>query len=127
MEALERANQVVGPWKDLLLSTIGVVFLGSPLRGTPHAGAAKWIATIAGMLGHEPSSSLIEDLDGKSAVLDDLLYRFSLMANEDWLRLQVRCFFELHKTQVINFLRKGPLQYTWLSSYTMVQVNGHRV
>lgn len=55
------------------------------------------------LIGCDPSESLIQDLDGHSHVLDETLHRFSLMANEDWMRLQIRCFFELRKTSVIGY------------------------
>ncbi|KAI9844522.1 MAG: hypothetical protein M1838_002149, partial [Thelocarpon superellum] len=104
-QAIERASQMEARYKQLLRMTVGVIFLGSPLRGTPYASATKWLTMIAGILGRRPSETLIRDLNGQSGVLDDLLSRFASVAQQPWFRLQIRCFFEMKKTQVINAWR----------------------
>ena len=98
------AGQIESPFKHLLHSTTGIVFLGTPLRGTAHASATRYIIWIARFLGLKPSDTLTRDLDGNTGVLDDHLSRFSMMVRKLPL-LQIRCFYELHTTQVLGFLR----------------------
>jgi hypothetical protein len=85
-----------GPFQYLATSTIGVVFLGTPHRGTK---AAKWgeiIAKTGDAFGFSTESRILKDLSQDSEALMDLLYNFTL-----WLfRLSVPtvCFFEQHET-----------------------------
>lgn len=75
---------------------MGVVFLGTPHRGTQ---AAKWgeiIATSAKALGFGSEDSILKDLREDSESSRDLLYEFTLWANRALLTLI--CFFEQHQT-----------------------------
>lgn len=80
----------------LALSTVGIIFLGTPHRGTP---AAKWgeiAATSASALGFGFEDSILKDLREDSEPSRGLLYEFTLWANR--ASLKVVCFFEQHKT-----------------------------
>jgi hypothetical protein len=103
---------------QLLKSTVGVVFLGSPLRGTPYARAVQWIVLLAKFFGKSPSDTLVRDLVGDTGVLDDLIHRFSYLAKSPKHRFQVRCFFETQKSQVFKLLDK----YFWISKITRILV-----
>jgi hypothetical protein len=85
---------------DILLATIGVVFLGSPLRHGPKLKTyAQWLLVFKGMLKNsEPSDELMKDLKNNTGVLKDLLRDFAETSQLPWLRLQIRCFYELKKT-----------------------------
>ena len=75
---------------------MGVVFLGTPHRGTK---AAKWgsvVATSAKALGFSTEDSILKNLQEDSESSRDLLYEFTLWANRASLR--VVCFFEQHET-----------------------------
>ena len=90
------ANSLDGHFHYLALSTVGVVFLGTPHRGTQ---AAKWgevIAISAKALGFGSEDSILKDLREDSETSRDLLYEFTLWANRASLTLI--CFFEQHKT-----------------------------
>ncbi|KAK0510326.1 hypothetical protein JMJ35_007720 [Cladonia borealis] len=85
-QSLVSANSHKGSFEHLALSTVGIVFLGTPHRGTK---AAKWgsvVATSAKALGFGT-----EDKSSR-----DLLYEFTLWANRASLTLI--CFFEQHRT-----------------------------
>lgn len=57
---------------------------------------------LAGIRGHEVSDSLIADLNENSTVLRNLIQRFSTMALRPELRLDITCFYETRKTEVLN-------------------------
>ena len=85
-----------GNFEYIALSTVGIIFLGTPHRGTP---AAKWgaiIAKSAKALGLESEDSILEDLRDDTASLRDLLYEFTLWANR--FSLKIVCFFEQYRT-----------------------------
>ena len=78
------------------MSTVGIIFLGTPHRGT-HA--AKWgsiVARSAKALGFGTEDSILKDLQEDSETSIDLLYEFALWANR--ALLTVLCFYEQHKT-----------------------------
>ena len=78
------------------MSTVGVIFLGTPHRGTQ---AAKWgqiVATTAKALGFGFEDSILKQTREDSEQSRDLLYDFTLWANRGALTLI--CFFEQHKT-----------------------------
>lgn len=75
---------------------MGVVFLGTPHRGT---NAAKWgsiVAKTAKALGLKTENRILKVLEEDSESSRDLLYEFTLLANR--ASLTVLCFFEQHET-----------------------------
>ena len=85
-----------GEFQYLALSTVGIIFLGTPHRGTP---AAKWgeiVATSAKALGLGSEDSIFKNLREDAETLRDLLYEFTLWANR--ASLKIVCFFEQHQT-----------------------------
>lgn len=103
-QALERASRDQKKYAYLLKSTAGVVFLGTPLRGTATARIAEWVAIIRGFLGKETSRSLLQSLIDKANSLDTLVHDFSEMAIVH--EFQIRCFYETRTTQLVNALSK---------------------
>jgi hypothetical protein len=78
------------------LSTTGIVFLGTPHRGT---AAAKWgelIAKSGAMLGFSTEDRILKDLQRDSESLVDLLYHFSNCLFR--YSISVVCLFEQLKT-----------------------------
>lgn len=87
-------------YSDLLRSTAGVVFLGTPLRGTETASIAGWVAWIRGFMGKETSTTLLQDLQKNESSLDKLIYDFTKIAISH--EFQIRCFYETRSTQIAN-------------------------
>ena len=79
-----------------------MIFLGAPLRGTRAANSAQWRILLAGIRGHEVSDSLIADLNENSVVLRNLIQGFSAMALRPEIRLDITCFYETRKTEILN-------------------------
>lgn len=101
LQALERAHR--GPeYEYLLKSTIGVVFLGTPLRGTKTASIAEWVALIRGFMNKETSDTLLQSLKEKSSSLDALVHEFSKLAIKLAIahNFQIRCFYETRRTRI---------------------------
>jgi hypothetical protein len=83
-------------WKYIAMATAGVLFFGTPHRGSKDASWARIIADIGGKSGLGSHDGIIKDLEEESENQIDLLYHFSR-----WLRrmsVEVVCFFELSET-----------------------------
>ena len=90
------ANSRGETYQYLATSTVGIVFLGTPHRGTKASKWGEWVAYAGKTLGLNMSDAILKDLREDSETLNDLLYEFTL-----WLfRMSVStvCFFETHKT-----------------------------
>jgi hypothetical protein len=85
-----------------LRSTAGIIFLGTPLRGTRAKEAAEWKTFISGIVGkdHESSTTLIEDLAANSSNLESLVEDFGKLTIK--YGLEIRCFYETRKTQILK-------------------------
>lgn len=100
LQAIERAKMHQNPFLKILLATVGVIFLGAPLRSGPKlTKAGEWYTLFQGMLSKKPSDGVMKDLTRNTGVLRELLGDFARTANNDWLRLQIRCFYETKETE----------------------------
>ena len=97
-------------------ATVGVVFLGTPFKGTAAHRKAQWLVAYEGLMGENTSVALIKDLDQSTRVLDDLIHSFTLNANTDNYHLRMSCFFE---TKATNLSKK--VLPTWLSNYVRIK------
>lgn len=82
--------------KYIAAATAGVLFFGTPHRGSKDASWARIIADIGGKSGFGSHDGIIRDLEEESENQIDLLHHFSC-----WLRrmsVEVVCFFELNET-----------------------------
>jgi hypothetical protein len=61
----------------IISSTRGIVFLGTPHRGSPLASLAKVVAFVAQAALHSVNDSLIRDLESESGTLDRIGDNFS--------------------------------------------------
>lgn len=96
-QALVNADTHGGPFEYVSVCTVGIVFLGTPHRGTK---STKWGELIAFsgkvLLGFETEDRILKDLREDSETLMDLLYAFTL-----WLfrmSIPVVCCFEQYVT-----------------------------
>ncbi|PVH69560.1 hypothetical protein DL98DRAFT_361351, partial [Cadophora sp. DSE1049] len=93
--------------KAVFDQTAGVMFLGSPLRGTRAATFAGWKNFISGILGpnQESSGTLLADLKENSSRLETLTAEFGKLTVQN--RMEIRCFYETRKTQVFNAISRN--------------------
>lgn len=91
--------------------TTGVIFLGSPLRGTRAATFAGWKNFVFGILGHdqESSTTLLSDLEENSSRLESLVADFAKLTirNRAQKGMEIRCFYETRKTQMLNSINRN--------------------
>ncbi|VTT73800.1 unnamed protein product [Fusarium fujikuroi] len=112
IEAINRAGQEGSPYRHVLLSTVGIVFLATPFNGADASREARWQVVVGGIMGEDTSTELIKDLERKH----DLVYR--RIANADAIRLHLCCFFETKKTEILrrvfpsNWARRFSTQFT---------------
>lgn len=97
LQALERASRDQVKYAYLLKSTAGMVFLGSPLRGTATVSVAEWIAFIRGFMGKETSMRLLQSLKDNANSLDTLIHNFSKVAIWHNFKYDVSMKLERHR------------------------------
>jgi hypothetical protein len=93
----------------LATSTVRIIFLGTPHRGTLASKWGELIAISGKKFGFGSEDMILRDLCEVSETLTDLLYNFAL-----WLsRMSVTtvCFFEQHKT---NYEKRFGFSWTEL-------------
>ncbi|KAI1382616.1 uncharacterized protein F4822DRAFT_100890 [Hypoxylon trugodes] len=99
-EAICRAAQEGSKYRQILQSTIGIVFLATPFSGTDAARPASWLVVIKGIMGKEASGQLIKDLEERHAFVRERVQKFAEIANDNAIRLPIWCFFETKKTKI---------------------------
>lgn len=117
LKALLRATDPYTPRREqnaqILGSTVGLVFLGTPFQGSWGTGytAAKLRLLVALLSGHKYSPRLVEYLQGgcgNRSLLDELGQRFSEMIRLKSLNFKIVCFYETKATNYGAMLKKLP-------------------
>ena len=79
--------------ENIAMATAGVLFFGTPHRGSKDAFWGRIIAELGNYSGFDSHDAIIKDLVEDSTNQIDLLHNFSV-----WLRkmpIEIVCFFEL--------------------------------
>ncbi|KAH7117683.1 ankyrin repeat-containing domain protein [Dendryphion nanum] len=111
--ALSKASHLSGDKRAIFDQTGGVVFLGTPLRGTKAANIAGWQNLIFGTLrvgtDQDRSNTLLKDIQENSRWLELQLDKFAMLTvrNQEQFGMQIRCFYETKKTQILNAIARG--------------------
>lgn len=86
-----------------MASISGIALFGTPHRGSPSAGLASLIATIAAsvQLGH--ASPILRTISTDSQLLHDTVKSFAIQAQR--LHLSIHCFYEERETDVALMVR----------------------
>lgn len=101
-EALTRAAQEGSPYRQVLLSTAGIVFLATPFQGADARKEAQWQVIIGGIMGEDTSDRLVHDLDREHDFVLQRVQKFAEVINADSIRLPVHCFYETKKTEILR-------------------------
>ncbi|RKK79586.1 hypothetical protein BFJ71_g16170 [Fusarium oxysporum] len=102
IEAINRAGQEGSPYRHVLLSTVGTVFLATPFNGADASREARWQVVVGGIMGEDTSTELIKDLERKHDLVHRRVQKFTEIANADAIRLHLCCFFETKKTEILR-------------------------
>ncbi|OBT38924.1 hypothetical protein VE00_10715 [Pseudogymnoascus sp. WSF 3629] len=82
--------------ESIAMATAGVIFFGTPHRGSKDASWGRIVAELGDYSGFGSYNGIIKDLEEESTNQIDLLHKFSV-----WLRrmsVETVCFFELKET-----------------------------
>ncbi|RKL04917.1 hypothetical protein BFJ70_g17166 [Fusarium oxysporum] len=118
IEAINRAGQEGSPYRHVLLSTVGIVFLATPFNGADASREARWQVVVGGIMGEDTSDELIKDLERKHDLVHRRVQKFTEIANADAIRLHLYCFFETKKTEILrrvfpsNWARRFSTRFT---------------
>lgn len=87
----------------IIRSVAGIIFLGTPHRGSNSHSKASVIASIASAVSLGEQSSLLKAVEKDSEMLADLLHDFTRTVNT--ISIPLFCFFEQHKSDVAKVIR----------------------
>lgn len=95
LQALIRSSEYLNNQQDLRLGAIykytnGVVFLGTPHRGSDKVGLGQIVANIAAFALRQPNEKLLKNLDKESDVLERQRRSFASISE----KLPVVCLWE---------------------------------
>jgi hypothetical protein len=86
----------------MLKHTRGIIFLGTPFRGTGTGDAAELRVRLIRAMGGESSSSLIEYVQDPENKLHETVKRFTRVARDR--EVPLACFYETKPSFVLNGL-----------------------
>lgn len=89
----------------------GVVFLGTPHRGSDSQSKASLIASIATAVGFGKKSQILNVLEKDSEPLSDLVHDFTRTAIT--ANIDLCCFFEQHASDISKIVK--PKRAKWIS------------
>jgi hypothetical protein len=102
------------------MSTAGIVFLASPLRGSRVASAVRLYQSGRKLLGYQVSAILTKDLDVKTDVLNELVQVFAENVHSPWLLVPGHCFYETKPTRLLKAMLGGIASFLPESTARMV-------
>lgn len=85
-------------------STVGVVFLGTPHRGSDKAGLAQIVQEVAKLALRKPNEKLLKNLERESDVLEHQRKSFASVSE----KMSLRCLFEEKPTGIGIVSLAGP-------------------
>ncbi|KAF3000472.1 hypothetical protein E8E14_000812 [Neopestalotiopsis sp. 37M] len=106
----------------IIQSLAGIVFLGTPHRGSRAQSPASIIATIASTLGLGEKSSLLTAVQQDSEMLQDLVQDFTRTVNRNSVPLF--CFFEQLKSDITKPLKSKKSFLPGVMDYVVDEVSG---
>ena len=114
-QAINQAAAEGSPYRNVLFSTAGCVFLATPFQGSAASAQARWRIVVGGIMGDRASDVLVQALDRGHEVLVRRARSFARIANAKTVRLPVFCFFETKKTELLRRY-VSPAYLPWLST-----------
>lgn len=94
-------------YEGIIASMAGVIFLGTPHRGSGSQSWARLIGGVAAKFGLG-KPGIVDIIESNSTALRDQLYDFALVVNRKTIPLF--CFFEQHESDISKIVVPKPLQ-----------------
>ncbi|OBT52075.1 hypothetical protein VE04_08013 [Pseudogymnoascus sp. 24MN13] len=110
--------------EDITMATAGVIFFGTPHRGSKDASWGRIIADLGSYSGFNSYDGIIKDLEEESTHQIDLLHSFSV-----WLRrmsVETVCFFELKETDYGRKIGLTGIRRKIVVTETSACIDGYR-
>lgn len=104
-------------------STIGVIFLGTPFRGTsPELHEVTLVriaaASDAGVSTTHELAKFLQNNDNDRGELDELVQKFFKIKDHKMYRFPVICFYETLQTNLSSIIKRLPQKVAEKLSYT---------
>ena len=94
-KALCLSEQTIYPhWKQMDRCTIGVIFLGTPHRGSDLTPFAASVANILKAGGKRVNKEILQLLNRNSEILADVEETYAVWLRRNSSRFDLTCFFE---------------------------------
>ena len=107
--------------KDIVDCIAGIIFLGTPFRGSKAQSYAKLIGNIMSHF-NRGNSKIYELTDAKSQEQKDQLNNFVRVINRQ--AIPICCFYEQHKSELSRVLMKAPTSIKRVSFSRSIQTSG---
>ena len=107
-------------YPNLLRSVAGILFLGTPHRGSSTQSKASIIARVASTFGLGEQSSLLTSVEKDSEILNDLVHDFTRVVNK--AAIPLFCFFEQQKSDVTKIFKP---KHSFLPEYRVGVLSLH--
>ncbi|KAH6957931.1 hypothetical protein BKA56DRAFT_197550 [Ilyonectria sp. MPI-CAGE-AT-0026] len=115
-EAVNRAAREGSPYREILVSIAGIVFLATPFRGSDAAQQAQWSVLVHGIMGRQSSRQLVDDLNSQDKELRKITQSFAEIAGPESVQIPLRCFYETKTTELLRGLLP-PSSASWLGTF----------
>ena len=103
LQALVSAKLHEEDYPNIIRLVAGIIFLGTPHRGSNSQSKASVIASIASAVSYGEHSSLLRVVEKDSEMLADLLHDFTRTVTT--ISIPLFCFFEQYKSDVGKVLK----------------------
>ncbi|OBT84478.1 hypothetical protein VE02_06420 [Pseudogymnoascus sp. 03VT05] len=110
--------------ENIAMATAGVIFFGTPHRGSKNSSWGRIIAELGSYSGFNSYDGIIKDLEEESTHQVDLLHCFSV-----WLRrmsVEIVCFFELKETDYGRKIGLAGIRRKIVVTETSACIDGYR-
>ncbi|EFY98052.2 nacht nucleoside triphosphatase [Metarhizium robertsii ARSEF 23] len=110
-KALHRASEGHSKYQNILKSTVGIAFLGTPFQGSNKGfiTSTQLRLNIAISSGGETADELVKYLnnnDSERKQLDEVVQQFCEMANSKMFKFPIICFYETRRTDFKKVLKE---------------------
>jgi hypothetical protein len=106
-----QASEIQSPARLVLDWTVGILFLGTPFRGSKIANSATHRVSLAQSLRKDAYKGLVADLDRHNEKLDQLVDDFGNLIHQLATHIPVKCFYETRKTNITKAVSRGCAKY----------------